>query len=253
MRSADGTQIAYQRLGSGAPVVIVHGGLGTSAGWSPVARRLARHHDVFLFDRRGRGLSGNGETPHCLEREVEDLEALLQLTGPETALVGHSFGGAVAAEATRRNAVSRLALYKPAIGIGGTIASTEVDRMERLIADGARDAALDLGVSALDRAGLVAATPGRTWPAPILALAPTVPRELRAVTDPGLDVNRYAQLGVPTLVLVGTASPRSMRATCERLAAAIPDAQLRWLDGLGHVAQTAAPDVIAVALLDFLR
>ena len=184
VRSADGTRIAYQRLGSGPPVLVVHGGLGTSAGWGPVAHRLARHHEVVLFDRRGRGLSGDGDAPHRLEREVEDVQALLQLTGPETALVGHSFGGAVAAEVTLRQAVPKLALYEPAIGLSGTIPAAEIERMERLIAEGQLDAALDIGVRALDSAGLVAAAPSRTWPEPVLALAPTVPRELRAVTDP---------------------------------------------------------------------
>ena len=253
VRSADGTHIAYQRLGAGPPLIVVHGGLSTSASWSSVAHRLAHHHEVVLFDRRGRGLSGDGDGPHRLGHEVEDVEALLQLTGPGTGLVGHSFGGAVAAEVALRNPVRNLALYEPAIGVGGTIAPAEFERMERLIAAGEREAALDLGAGALDTAGLVAAAPSRIWPESVLALAPTVPRELRSVTDPGLDVDRYAELDVPTLVLAGTVSPPPMRAGCERLAAAMPEAELRWLDGLGHVAHNAAPDVMAVALLDFLR
>jgi pimeloyl-ACP methyl ester carboxylesterase len=128
--------------------------------------------------------------------------------------------------------------------------------MQALIAAGQSDAALDIAIAALDTAGLVSADPrlpGSRRPDAVLALAPTVPRELRAVTAPGLPVDRYATLAVPTPVLAGTRSPRVQRANCERLAAAVPGAGLTWLEGVGHVAHTAAPDAVAAALTGFLR
>jgi pimeloyl-ACP methyl ester carboxylesterase len=250
--SADGTRVAFQTLGAGQPILIVHGGLGCSTGWASAARLLARHRQVVLFDRRGRGRSGDGEAPHALKREVEDVEALLRLTGPDTAVVGHSFGGAVAAEAALRNDVSALVLYEPAIGIGGAIQEADIGRMDALIAADERDAALEVGIAALDAADLVAAGPRGPRPEAVLAVAPTVPRELRAVTDPGLDIGRYAAVATPVLVLAGMNSPPRMRLNCERLATAIPSATLHWLEGLGHVAHTAAPDVVAGAVLEFL-
>jgi len=257
VRSADGTRIAYRRLGAGPAVVIVHGGLGTSAGWARVAARLAERFEVFVLDRRGRGESGDGRAPHSLEREVEDVEALLDVAGAGAALVGHSFGGAVALETALRAAepLAAVAVYEPAIGVGGSIAPADVDRMQSLIARGEPDAALDIAIAGLDAAGLVSADPrppGSRRPDPVLALAPTVPRELRAVTAPGLDFDRYATLDLPALVLVGTRSPRVQRRNCERLAAALPDARLTRLEGLGHVAHTAAPDAVAGALEAFL-
>jgi pimeloyl-ACP methyl ester carboxylesterase len=213
---------------------------------------------VIVFDRRGRGGSDDGASPHSLAREVEDVTAILELAGPRAALAGHSFGGAVALEAARvaaPGAVVGVAVYEPAVGVGGTIAATAIDEMEELIASGDPDGALDIAIDGLDRAGLVHADAERSGarrPDTVLALAPTVPRELRAATMPGLPLDRYANLEVPALVLAGTASPDFQRRNCERLAASLPQARLAWLDGLGHVAHTAAPDVLAAELAGFL-
>ena len=258
VHSNDGTPIAYWRQGAGPPVVIVHGGLGSSLGWRPVAARLAQRFRVLVYDRRGRGHSGDGTGPYSLQCEIEDAEALLAVAGPNAALVAHSFGGAVALEAARRaapGAVAAVAVYEPAVGVGGQIASAEIDWMHALIDAGDPETALDIGIAGLDAAGLVAAdprAPGARRPDAVLALAPTVPRELRAVTDPGLAFERYATLALPTLVLAGTRSPEPQRRTCERLAATIPHARLAWLHGLGHVAHTAAPDLVARELIGFL-
>jgi pimeloyl-ACP methyl ester carboxylesterase len=257
VRSTDGTRIAYTHVGTGRPVVIVHGGLGTSEGWQRVAALLSTRFRVFVFDRRGRGASGDSAA-HSLDREVEDLEAVLDVAGGGAALVGHSFGGAVALEAARRAdpaAVSALAVYEPAVGVGGTIARAALSEMEELIELGDADAALDVAIAGLDSAGLVHADPrppGSRRPERVLALAPTVPRELRAVTAPGLRLERYAALAVPALVLGGTRSPEYQLRNCERLAATLPHGGLAWLEGLGHVAHTAAPQVVAEAVATFI-
>lgn len=146
-------------------------------------------------------------------------------------------------------------VYEPAVGVAGAITPAAIDRMQALISGGDTDAALDIGIAALDAGELVSGAPrsGATpRPAPFLALAATVPRELRAVTEPGLQAERYAMLEVSTLVLLGTRSPAAQRRNCEQLARALPSARLERLDGLGHVAQTAAPDVVAAAVKAFL-
>ena len=151
-------------------------------------RAFARDFEVVLFDRRGRGASEPGGEPHGLEREVDDVRALIDLTGAGTALVGHSFGGAVAMEAARVDQrISSIVVYEPAIGVGGSISEADIDRMDELLARGEPDAALDVAIARLDAAGLVSAdarTPGPRRPESVHALAPTVPRELRAVTAP---------------------------------------------------------------------
>jgi pimeloyl-ACP methyl ester carboxylesterase len=145
---------------------------------SPVAEQLARDFEVVLFNRRGRGASEPGGGPH--ERQVADVRALIHQTGAATALVGHSFGGAVAIEAALVDPrISSIVVYEPAIGVGGSISEANIDRMDELLARGEPDAA----IARLDAAGLVSAdarTSGTRRPESVLALAPTVPRELRA-------------------------------------------------------------------------
>ena len=116
--SADGTTIAFRRIGHGPPVVVLHGALGTSLSWLAVAQRLADRFQFLLVDRRGRGGSDDGTAPHTLDKEVDDARAVLALAGPRTSVIGHSFGGAVALELARTappSAIRRLILYEPGV------------------------------------------------------------------------------------------------------------------------------------------
>jgi pimeloyl-ACP methyl ester carboxylesterase len=99
--STDGVSIACERLGSGPPVVAVHGGLGTWRSWRRVAERLADRFEFFLIERRGRGDSGDDPAGHSLALEVDDVRAVLDLAGPGAAVIGHSYGGALALEVAR--------------------------------------------------------------------------------------------------------------------------------------------------------
>jgi pimeloyl-ACP methyl ester carboxylesterase len=254
--STDGVSIAYERIGCGPPVVAVHGGLGTWRSWRRVAERLADRFEFFLIERRGRGDSGDAAAGHSLALEAGDARAVLDRAGPGAAVIGHSYGGAVAldvARAAERGAVAAVCVYEPAVGIGSLIAPAEIARVEQLLDAGDRDAALAHGLALLDRSGLVTTMklpPRSRRPPALLALTPTIARELRAIA--GLEPERYRELAVPTLVLIGTNSPPPQREACERLAATLPDASIAWLDGLGHVAHTGAPDAVAAALGPFL-
>jgi pimeloyl-ACP methyl ester carboxylesterase len=178
---------------------------------------------------------------------------VLDRAGAGAALLGHSYGGAVALEAARTAAqgdVAAVAVYEPAVGVGGLIAQAEVERIEGLADRGDLDAALASGLALLDGSGLVRTMklpPRSRRPPALLALAPTIARELRAVA--GLDAERYRQLSIPALVMIGTRSPPAQREACERLAATLPAASIAWLDDLGHVAHTGAPEAVAAALV----
>ncbi|HEX3254574.1 MAG TPA: alpha/beta hydrolase, partial [Gaiellaceae bacterium] len=112
-KSADGTPIAYERIGDGPPLVVVGGAWNTRQSATELAERLADSFTVYTYDRRGRGDSGDTE-PYAVEREVEDLEAVIGAAGGSAALFGHSSGGALALETTARSVtVSRLAMYEP--------------------------------------------------------------------------------------------------------------------------------------------
>lgn len=254
--SPDGTRIAYRRVGAGPPVVVTHGGLGSSLSWLGVAERLADRFEFFLIDRRGRGASGDGISPHSLAREVDDARAVLQAAGPGAAMIGHSYGGAVALEAARAaepGEIARLVLYEPGVRVAGLIPSAQIQRLDELVESGRLEEALDLGIEQLDAAGLVRSHgPQGLRPEAVVQLAPTLPREIRAVDALGSDLARYATIELPTLLLIGTASPERQRHNCEALARVLRDVRVEWLQGLGHVAHNADPDQVADRIGSFL-
>lgn len=152
----DGTELGIHRLGSGSPVVIVHGSISTAQSWIPVAALLAADHSVFVLDRRGRGSSGNAET-YSLETEAADIIAVLteveQQTGVVPALVGHSYGAICALEAIRAGAnVSSVALYEPPLPVDGPIAGKHLAPYAAAIAASDNDAAIRIAMEHFIRA-----------------------------------------------------------------------------------------------------
>src|SRR5947209_18169081 len=112
VRSKDGTAIAFDQSGDGPAIILVGGAMSTQSASMPLAALLAPHFTVFAYDRRGRGDSGD-TAPYAVEREVEDLEALIARAGGAASLFGFSSGAALALIAAARGLpVPRLALYE---------------------------------------------------------------------------------------------------------------------------------------------
>jgi pimeloyl-ACP methyl ester carboxylesterase len=252
--SPDGVRIACEVSGEGPPVVLVHG--AGSARWSfdLVRPHLEGSFTVIAVDRRGRGDSSGGEG-YAVEREFEDVAAVVSDAGEGALLAGHSYGGLVAAGAAPLlGALPRLALYEPAMG--GVLAEPEtIDRWERLISDGDRDLMLreflrDVAGYADDEIDALARSP--LWERR-KRIAPTVPRELRAELAFELDREALAALGARTLLLVGSESPAWATRSTEAYAAAIPDVQVRRLEGHGHSANISGPQLLAAELERFAR
>src|SRR5262249_33949531 len=115
VRSGDGTAIAFERRGQGPPLILVDGALCDRAMGpsTPLARLLAEHFTVFTYDRRGRGESDDTK-PYAVQREIEDLQALIDAAGGSAFMWGISSGAVLALEAARQGSeVSKLALYEP--------------------------------------------------------------------------------------------------------------------------------------------
>ena len=235
----------------GPPLVLVHG--AGSARWSfdAVRPHLEGRFTVIAVDRRGRGDSTDG-AGYSLEREYEDVAAVVRDAGDGALLAGHSYGGLVAVGAARLLGLPGLALYEPVMGPGLAAADT-VDRWERLIAEGDRDAVVREFL--LEIAGYDEAAVDELARSPIWELrrdvVPTVPRELRAALAYRFDAGALATSRTPTLLLLGTESPdwavRSVRAHAD----AIPGAETRALEGQGHGANVSAPDLLAAELERF--
>ena len=253
--SRDGTQLGCHVTGRGSPLVLVHGTTADHGRWTPLTSSLEQRFTVYALDRRGRGASGDAES-YELEREVEDLAAVVAGIGGAVDLLGHSYGALVSLEAAARvGNLRRLALYEPPIPTAMPLVSPAlIARLEALVAAGERDAAVTTFLAEGPRVpphelALMKSLPA--WSARVSA-AHTIPRELRASSEYRFEPSRFAAIRVPTLLLLGGASPAPFRAALELVHSAIPHAELAVLPSQQHAAMDTAPDLFLRELLRFL-
>lgn len=252
--SRDGTRIAYEQSGVGEPVILVDGAMGArSLGFSkPLAALLASSFSVTVYDRRGRGESGD-TSPYAVEREVEDIGALIDAAGGRAALYGISSGAALALEAAvgLGERVSVIALYEPPYNDedGDVWRAYERDLGELLAAD-RRGEAVALFMT------LVGVPPEQIAPmrgTPVWsmfeALAPTLAYDAAVLgEDRAVPTALAARLTAPALVMNGSASFPFMRDTARALAEAMPTGRYRELPGQRHDVEAEA---IAPVLAEF--
>lgn len=208
---------------------------------------------VVVMDRRGRG-STDDTLPYAIEREFEDVAAVADALGP-LCVLGHSFGGPVALEAAlRTGAISSMILYEgwPEAGDDLTVLPDFVAPMEALIAEGRHEESVEYGE---DPEAIAELRRNPLWPNWVDATV-TFPREVRAylrfwIANPP-DVGRWRSLAIPTLLLYGERNPNSGPGALE-LAGSLSDARIEELPGQGHRAYSESPDVLAAAILPFLR
>ena len=254
--SKDGINIAYQKSGAGPPLVLVHGTGGAYKRWSPVLPALEKQFTIYAVDRRGRGESGDTSC-YAIEREFEDVAAVVNAIGAGVNLLGHSYGGLCSLEAALLTPHLRsLILYEPPLPIPGESIYPEgvIDRLEALLNAGDRAGVLTTFMREVVRMPaheleLFQASPA--FPARIAA-AHTLPRELRAHESYRFDPERFKHLTVPTLLLVGGDSPAFFKAAIETLHATLPNSRIVVLAGQQHIAIDTAPDLFAREVQMFL-
>ena len=248
--SKDGTEIAYTRAGAGPPLILVDGALCDRAMGpnAKLASHLSSRFTVFTYDRRGRGESGD-RAPYGVEREIEDLEAVIEAAGGSADVYGISSGGALALEAaTRLSSISRLALYElpyvvddsrrpiPSNWAGHLAEMAATDQRADAVRYFLRDC---VGVPRVV-VGLMRFMPA--WPK-LKAVAHTLPYDARIVGDLGrgapLPAERWADATVPALVVAGGKSPASMKNAMRALADVLPSARYQTLAGQTHVVKPA--------------
>jgi pimeloyl-ACP methyl ester carboxylesterase len=254
VRSTDGTWIAYWRGGTGPPLVLVHGATGNHLSFRFVRPLLEAHATVYAIDRRGRGESGDAPA-YAIEREFEDLVALIDSLDEPVDLLGHSFGAACALGAAplARN-LRKLVLYETTPGIP-VVPTASIECMEDLIRRGERDQAMLFffrEVLELDEEELAQFTASPTWPARVAA-AHTVPRELRAEEGYYPDPEQFRSVTAPALLVLGSASPVWAQQGTEVVRAVLPDARVTLLAGEGHLAIMTAPEVFTAEVVRFLQ
>lgn len=255
VHSADGTRIAFTRVGSGPAVVFVHGSLSAGSDWLGIAQHLAPRFTCFLMDRRGYGHSERGASAYSLDREYQDVSAVLAAAGPSAALAGHSYGAICALGAALHTPVRRLVVYEPPLPVAGPIAGEQFAPFAAAAAEGRFDDALALGLRNFVRLPAARVHAMRTssgWPR-LAACIPAWVHELRAMDALPYDVSPYADIACPTLLLLGSESADHPfhRATAA-LHGALPHVQLIGLDGLNHMALRSARELLARHIGKFL-
>ncbi|OLT27583.1 hypothetical protein BJF79_42650 [Actinomadura sp. CNU-125] len=241
--SADGTRIAYDRLGDGPPLVLVGGMFCDRRTTGDLAKALADRFTVINYDRRGRGESGD-TLPYAPEREVEDIAALIAATGGTASLHGVSSGAALALLAASAGLpVDRLVLHEPPYGPDDdeSLARTraEADAVRTAIADDRRADAIKLFMTSTGMPEQMAA--GISADSGMQAIAPTMPYDYAVMGDGGaIPKDKARAATVPTLVLAGTTSAPFFRDAAARLAEIMPDARVQILEGVGHDAPADA-------------
>ena len=256
--SADGTTIDYDAHGSG-PAVILIGGASQYRAIDPrtteIAKRLAGDGFAAVdYDRRGRGRSSDTR-PWSLDREVEDLAALIEATGAPAALYTSSSGAAIAlAAVTSGIAVSALALYEPPY-FAGSDGREHIATLRRMLDEGKHDEATRYNLT------VIIGLPGEAvdqmaealwWPG-MVAVAPTLVYDHQASHDIETDPDwraRWARVTVPTVVYSGDRTFPGLPEAADAVAAALSNAQRRVLAGQDH---GPAPEVIVPELVKFLR
>jgi pimeloyl-ACP methyl ester carboxylesterase len=258
--SRDGTTIAFHRTGDGPAVVLVGGALSTRGGGPGDLEVLlaAGGFTAVGYDRRGRGDSGN-TAPYQVDREIEDLGAVIDGVGGRAFVCGMSSGGQLALRSARRlPQIHRLAVYEPPIIVDDSrepLPGDYVERLDMATAEGRPGDALTIFMT--DAIGLPGPIldqmrGGPLWPA-LEGVAHTIAYDGRVVGESmsGHPLGaEWGEVAVPVLVIAGGASERFMRAGGEALTELLPNASYQVLDGQDH---NVDPKVLAPALIDFFR
>ena len=253
--SKDGTRIAYSRSGSGQPLVLVHGTTADHTRWARLLPELEPHFTVYAIDRRGRGGSGDAAEYH-IEREFEDVAAVIDAIGEPVFLLGHSYGAICSLEAALlTDKVRRLILYEPPIPIGEPVYPAGVpERIQALVDVGDKEAALEVFFREVVRMPEHEFESFRTLPAwrVRVTLAPTIPRELDIERSYSFRPERFAHFSIPTLLLLGGESPSMFRQVIDRVGAALPTSRRTVMAGQQHVAMDTAPKLFLEEITRFL-
>ena len=250
--SKDGTNIAFDQLGTGAPVVLVSGGSVDRSSNAPLATFLAEHFSVFNYDRRGRGPSGD-TLPYAIEREVEDIAAVVTAAGGSAYLYGSSSGAALALEAARQlSSISKLALWEPPFILDPAFRppADTAKTFHDLVAAGRRDAAAEffMGTVVGMPADFVAFAKSQPWWAAQEALAHTLEYDAIIMGDYSLPEARVAEVKIPTIVINGSASMPFFQPSADAMVKLLAHGQRSTLEGQQH---NVSADVLAPVLVNF--
>ncbi|MCI0556267.1 MAG: alpha/beta hydrolase [Anaerolineae bacterium] len=272
--SKDGTTIAFDQFGTGPAIILVTGAtaFASQPGGDALAMQLAPHFSAINYDRRGRGKSGD-TLPYAVEREIEDIDVLIDAAGGSAFLYGISSGAVLALEAASilPNKVKKLALYEPPFIIDDSrppLPDDYVAQLNAAIAAGRRGDAFEIfltkavGIPAEFVAQMRNAPPmppqegamyEPTW-SEMEAVAHTIAYDgtIMGNTMSGkpLPEGKWVSAAMPTLVMTGGNSEAFFHDGAKALVGILPNAQHRILEGQDHA---VSPTALAPVLMEFFK
>jgi pimeloyl-ACP methyl ester carboxylesterase len=257
--SIDGTQIAYETKGAGPAVILVDGALcyRSFGPMTHLAELLSPHFKVYIYDRRGRGESGNSRA-YAVDREVEDIDALIQAAGGSAFVFGTSSGACLALEAAIKlgGKIAKLAMFEPPYNSEDTALQAWWEyrkQLSELLAAGRNGEAVVLFMQFVGTPteAIEGMRQSPVWPM-FEAVAPTLAYDAAAMGEDRIaPFRRAAYVKVPALVIDGGANLETMpfmHKSATALARAIRNAQSRTLEGQTHDVNL---EVLAPALVEF--
>ncbi len=251
--SQDGTTIGYRQFGQGPGVVLLHGAMETAQSHMQLATALADAFTVYLVDRRGRGLSGPFGNEYSIQKEVQDLDALLTKTGAHD-VFGVSSGGVICLQASLSlPAIHKAALYEPALIVNGSISTAFLPRYDREIAQGKVAAALVTGMKgaqmgppifnamprwlleSFTRSGMKSEDKtAKSGDVTMRMLAPTLHYDFQLIAEMAETLERFSAVRADVLLLGGSKSPTYLKAALDALEKVLPHVQRIEFPGLDH-------------------
>ena len=262
VHSADGTKIASYRAGTGPSIVLIDPALSTHTGAAKLTSALLADFTVISYDRRGRGGSGDEHADQpTTDREIDDIAALLELSGDPAVLFGSSSGAALALAAASRlgDRVRAVVAFEPPFICDDSRPPLAADLSARIAASlRAGDRAAAVRTFFIEALGVPRAAVGVMRLTPMWRdakkIAHTLPYDFAVLegtqTGRSLPVERWSALLAPTLVMVGSKSPAFFHHTAATLAAALPAGEYESLAGAHHGSPIMSPDAIAKRVIE---
>lgn len=253
--SKDGTEIGFIKGGNGPPLILVHGTTADHSRWNPIIPYFEDQFTIYAIDRRGRGMSGDSPE-YRLNKEPEDIAAVVESINKPVYLLGHSHGALASLEAAiLTHDIIRLILYEPPIPFGTPPYPPGVpEKMQALIDSNDNEAALKIFFKEVVKMPDYEFEKYSKLPVykRRIELTPTIPRELTLHRTYSFDQTKFRNLNIPVMLMLGGDSPPLFNKAIQVLDEALPNSTIVVLPGQQHIAMDTDTEMFVNAVKKFL-
>jgi pimeloyl-ACP methyl ester carboxylesterase len=253
--SKDGTEIGFIKRGKGPPLLLVHGTTADHSRWNPIIPYFENRFTVFAIDRRGRGMSGDSPD-YSLYKEAEDIAAVVESINKPVFLLGHSHGSIASLEACLlTDKIKKLILYEPPLPLGTPAYPPDVpEKMQALIDSDRNEAALEVFFKEVVKMPVYEFEKYSKLPVykRRIELTPTIPRELTLGQIYSFNTEKFTNLKIPVLLMLGGDSPGLFKKAITILDETLPNSRILIMPDQQHIAMDTDPEMFVRKVNKFL-